>query len=390
MADVDTVLIGAGPASLAVALALCDSLGAESVMAVDPAGTWMADWRRRFRAHRIEHLRSSVFHHPHPDPDRFLDRCSESDMVVRDQYRLPGSGAFDRFIDEAVSEAGISHRVIADCAVDVCQGRTGVRVETASGSPVEARRAVVATNPRSHQESGWYAIRGAETIDLNAADLVYRRILVLGGGLTAARLAVAAVEGGADVTLAARRKISVRPFDILPGWMGPRFLRGFEAEPSWVERRRMVADGREGTMPPWARRSVGESVGRGLRLKNGIAWELEPAGEVVVARFADGSVDCFDEVWQAFGGSPDVASSPLLTRVAQRHPNGVIDGLPVLDEELRWPGTDIHVVGALAALQLGPGAGNLHGHRRAARRVVGVVASCLADPASPSSRHDAA
>jgi hypothetical protein len=390
MADVDTVLIGAGPASLAVALALRDSLGADSVLAVDPAGTWMADWRRRFRAHRIEHLRSSVFHHPHPDPDRFLDRSCETDLVVRDQYRLPQSAAFDRFIDEAVAEAGISDRVIAECVVDVCQGRSGVRVETASGGSVEARRAVVATNPRRHQESACHAIRGAETIDLNTAQLAYRRILVLGGGLTAARLAVAAVDGGADVTMATRRKISVRPFDILPGWMGPRFLSGFEAEPSWVERRRMVADGREGTMPPWARRGVAESADRGLGLKNGVAWELEPAGDIVVARFADGSVVCFDEVWQAFGGSPDVASSPVLTRVAQRHPNLVIDGLPVLDEQLRWPGTEIHVVGALAALQLGPGAGNMHGHRRAARRVVGAVASCLAEPASQTSRHDAA
>ena len=44
----------------------------------------------------------------------------------------------------------------------------------------------------------------------------------------------------------------------------------------------------------------------------------------------------------------------------------VVDGLPALDEELRWGGENFAVLGALAALQLGPDAANLTGARRGA------------------------
>lgn len=371
MVDFDTVLIGAGPASLSTALAL--AADGRSVLAVDPAGSWMAEWRRRFAAHRIDHLRSSIYHHPHPDPDRFVDTVGDDSYAACDGYRLPRSTCFDRFIDVVVEEAGLSGCVIAGRAADIVDHRSFVSVELAGGRVLRAHRVVVGVDARRFPESCIEGTKAADEVVLGEAPLDGRRILVLGGGLTAARLAVGAFDAGAVVTLAARRRLAVRPFDILPGWMGPKFLAGFDAEASWVERRRMVSEGRTATIPAWARRAIADR--RGLDLRNGVDWRLDRIGDVIEARFSDGSVECFEEVWEAFGGQPDVAASPLLARLVARHDNLVLDGLPVLDEALRWPGTSIHLTGALAALQLGPGAGNLHGHRRAARRIVGCASS---------------
>jgi hypothetical protein len=381
MADIDTLLIGAGPASLASALALAEVNGPESVMAIDPSGCWMGEWRRRFAAHRIEHLRSSIYHHPHPDPERFIELAGPDSFLMLDGYRLPRAEHFERFIDSIVQLDGVADRVVAGRVADVIDRGSTVSVELAGGEVVSAHRVIIAVDARSFPEPGIEGARPADSVDLAEERSAGRRILVLGGGLTAARLAVAACDSGAHVALASRRRISVRPFDILPGWMGPRFLAGFDAEPSWAERRRMVAEGRHGTMPGWARRAIAERPL--IELHNGAEWTLARNGNEIEARFSDGSVGCFDEVWEAFGGRPDVGASPLLGRLLRRRPTQVLDGLPVLDEDLRWPNTSIHVSGALAALQLGPGSGNLHGHRRAARRIAAsVTGRAIADDAA--------
>jgi hypothetical protein len=50
-------------------------------------------------------------------------------------------------------------------------------------------------------------------------------------------------------------------------------------------------------------------------------------------------------------------------------------GLPVLDACCRWPATEVHLMGELAALQAGPLAPNLAGARIAAERIVSAMAT---------------
>ena len=47
--------------------------------------------------------------------------------------------------------------------------------------------------------------------------------------------------------------------------------------------------------------------------------------------------------------------------VLSQYPNQIVNGLPVLDEHLRWPGCELFLMGPWAALQVGPVAQNLHG-----------------------------
>ena len=80
-------------------------------------------------------------------------------------------------------------------------------------------------------------------------------------------------------------------------------------------------------------------------------------------RFA--GVECrVERVWSATGSVPDLRAAPALAALAESGAPHV-GGWPVLDAQLRWC-DGLVVIGALAALTLGPAAGNLGGARAAA------------------------
>jgi hypothetical protein len=60
---------------------------------------------------------------------------------------------------------------------------------------------------------------------------------------------------------------------------------------------------------------------------------------------------------------------PLLAEILDAYPLSVVNGLPVLDEYLRWRGCELFVMGGLAGLQVGPVARNLSGARMAGERI---------------------
>jgi hypothetical protein len=51
----------------------------------------------------------------------------------------------------------------------------------------------------------------------------------------------------------------------------------------------------------------------------------------------------------------------------------LVNDWPVLASDLRWPGSAVHVMGGLSALQIGPAARNLFGGREAAQRICRAV-----------------
>jgi cation diffusion facilitator CzcD-associated flavoprotein CzcO len=61
---------------------------------------------------------------------------------------------------------------------------------------------------------------------------------------------------------------------------------------------------------------------------------------------------------------------PLLHDVLAAHPIECVNGLPVIDEHLRWQGCELFIMGGLAALRVGPAARNLSGAKAASDRIV--------------------
>ncbi|MGH2770955.1 MAG: hypothetical protein ACRDJF_10610 [Actinomycetota bacterium] len=78
-------------------------------------------------------------------------------------------------------------------------------------------------------------------------------------------------------------------------------------------------------------------------------------------------------IWLATGTTLSVHTDRLLSGLATVAPAEIIEGLPMLDSACRWPGTQLHVMGGLAGLQLGPFARNLIGARMASERILSHI-----------------
>jgi hypothetical protein len=216
-------------------------------------------------------------------------------------------------------------------------------------------------------------------VDLRGLHLQGERILIVGGGLTSGHLALGAVERGAQVLLMSRCDVYGKLFDADPGWIGPKYLKGFWAEPDLQTRWQMIQSARNGG-------SMTPSVLLQLR-------KLEREGKVIFyeqcgvcqAEWHDEGwqVHCdnsavhecihhqtINRIWVATGSQLDARNHPLLQDVLAAHPLELVNGLPVINEHLRWQGCELFIMGGLAALRVGPAARNLSGARAASDRIV--------------------
>ena len=187
-----------------------------------------------------------------------------------------------------------------------------------------------------------------------------------------------------------RRDCREKLFDADPGWLGPKYLKGFEAEKDWHKRWQMIRDARDGgSFTP-------EVLTKLRRLSRDRAVQFLEYCQVTKAvwtghqwniSYSEGSAEALqlgeiaatarrtaDRIWVATGSTMDAAQHPLLQSIQQSHPTEIVNGLPVLDQHLRWPGLELFISGGLAALQLGPAARNLFGGRLSAERIVPAIA----------------
>lgn len=378
-------IVGAGPAGMACAVAAVHGglVSPDELVVVDPAGEWLACWRAQLRAVDASFLRSPTAYHPAPDPmalHQFV--VSSGGTVARlDSVMVPTVSQFNDFCASVVDRYGLADRVVAGAlSRTTVEGPESV-LELASGARFAADRVVLAHNPRVPRLPGWgrpsERVLHSSGVDLAArAPMPGRVVVVVGGGLTAAMLALGAARRGARVTLLARRPLSLRRFDAAPGWLAPRSLQRFLRLGQPEERVAASLEARRGGSLP---ASVGDEIrhagpSHGVEVREGceiVAVVVEDDG--LSLRLGDGSTQRADELWLATGFAPDLAD-PLVAQVAARTPAGTAGGFPDLDEHLAWPGTSTHLVGALATSRLGPTAGNLHGHRWAAQLVAQAAA----------------
>ena len=86
-----------------------------------------------------------------------------------------------------------------------------------------------------------------------------------------------------------------------------------------------------------------------------------------------GGVFQCDRIWVATGSQLDIQQLPLFSNVLKQCPIEVVDGLPILTENLRWKDRELYLMGGFAGLQVGPTARNLSGARMASERIVSAL-----------------
>jgi len=388
--SVDIAIVGAGPQALTLVTHLLQKKKSmrNRFVVIDPAGDWMHHWNHQFAAFEIPHLRSPAVHHPDPNP--FAERRSDE---LFPPYDLPGTQLFQEFCQDVIRRWELRDRVIPGTVQQLevfdSNGKQRFRLWMADGQWLIAKRVVLAIAGGTPNLPEWVRtlpftylrdrLLHSHQIDLRGLRLVGERVLIVGSGLTSGHLALGAIARGAQAIVMARRQFYEKLFDAEPGWLGPKYLKGFHAEPDWQTRWHMIQSARNGG-------SLTPAIFTKLRR---LEWEgklsfyeqcevqsAEWKGDTwkVTCNQSDDH-DCIahlpiDRIWLATGSTLNVNHWSLLSDIRTSHPLPLVNGLPILDPHLRWAGCNLFIMGGAAALQLGPVARNLFGAKLASKRIV--------------------
>jgi len=391
----DIAVIGAGPQALTLVTHVLQKKAKlrDRIQVFDPSGSWMTQWQQQFAAQEITELRSPAAHHPDPNAHALRTFAEGRDRELYPPYDRPGTRLFREFCDAVVQRWQLQSYVFpaAVTRLEPLQRRPSqFRLTLSTGDTVLARRVVLATGGGQPYLPSWTeqigsthtpeSLSHASQVQLPVLNsLVGETVLVVGSGLSSGHLAVGAVKRGANVVMMARRTFREKLFDADPGWLGPKYLKGFHSELDMQTRWQMVQQARNGgSLTP-------VMMTRLRRLQHQGHITFYEHCQVADARWqGDAWKVCCDNhsahdciarqpihrVWLATGTTLDIRSHPLLADVWERHPIETIHGLPLLDEHLRWLGCELFLMGPWAALRVGPVARNLFGGKLACERIV--------------------
>ena len=369
MTDYDWLIIGGGPHGRFAAASIAAAVPAARLAIIDPKPA-LAAWRVRAGACGMHYLRSSNAHHLGARADslrRFakahgFDRADELGY-----YRRPSRALFEAHAEKAL--AGLTR--IDDRADRIERYADGWRVHTTSRDYYNTARLVLALGPSAPYRPHWAA--GCEhvyDVDFDMSTSEATRIVVIGGGITGAQLALRLHERGHAVCWVTRSQPRRADFDSDPCYAGPRCLTPF-AETPIEERTALLAKARQpGTLPPdvFARMTAALAAGD-IAWRRGHVVSKDDDGLV----FDDGRRLDADRVILATGfenhARPDSLLGATIDALNLRCDR---DGHVFINDDLEAaPG--LHLLGRPASLQLGPMAGNIKGARLAAIRLTGVA-----------------
>ncbi|MEO1377452.1 MAG: FAD/NAD(P)-binding protein [Cyanobacteria bacterium J06635_10] len=389
---IDLAIIGAGPHALTLVTYLLQKRQKirSKIAVFDPSGKWMSQWERQFAALEIPHLRSPTVHHPDPNPFALRKFAESRSNEFFPPYDLPGTRLFNDFCQDVIRRWDLENVVTSEkiTRIQPLNNPFGSRFRLwlGSGKSISARRVVLATGSSQLQIPDWISqvkqnypedkLCHSHSINLRKLYLAGEKLLIIGGGLTSGHLAVGAMSRGAEVQISMRRQLQEKIFDADAGWLGPKYLKGFFAESNFEKRFEMIQQARNGgSMTPAMVTQLRRQVHNGkLRIQeNTQVAEAKWTDNQWLVKFTDGEQKQFHRIWLSTGTRFDVNSEPLLKEVLQAYPIPVINGLPVLDDNLRWGGCLLFIMGGLAALQIGPTARNLSGARMASDKMLKAI-----------------
>ncbi len=392
---IDLAIAGAGPHALTLVTHLLQKKRQMQgrFLVFDPSGDWLQRWQHQFVAAEIPHLRSPAVHHPDPNPHALRTFAEHRPQELFPPYDLPGTTLFQEFCQDVIRRWQLQNLVYPAQVMEIepinDQGRQRFRLWLGTGESILARRVVLAIAGGKPQIPAWvdqistpypaHALVHSEKIDLRTLNLAGEKILIIGSGLTSGHLAIGAAKRGAKVIMMARRRFYEKLFDAEPGWLGPKYLKGFHAEPDWVKRWQLIQTARNGgSLTP-------EVLTRLRRLEREDKLIFYENCEVDQAQWQSNhwQISCnypqvhdclthlgINRIWLGTGSHIDVGQWPLLAGIQATYPAPMVNGLPVLDSSLRWPGCNLYIMGGAAALQVGPVARNLAGARMAGDRLI--------------------
>jgi cation diffusion facilitator CzcD-associated flavoprotein CzcO len=385
------VIVGAGPAGLAVASALWHR-GVRDVVLLDSAERPCGRFFDRIDLLEQRVLRSPYEHHPGVEGYRdceLLDfarlHWARLTTVERREIRMAQSGhrsvvpvdVFEAYCRHIVGSHHVDERTWRATVHELVPSAAGVTVR-ADGFQVRAEFVVLCTGeerraaPREWWEGRTPPARVGywdEPVPPGTGPLV-----VVGAGLTAAHLVSNGLSAGRPVHWVMRESEErYQCADVNSSFFRPEGRARFDGV-GWEDRRMLMGRFRRASVMfefrPILQRA--EYEGR-LTVHRGQAVEaVRGTGATAEVRLADGRLVEGDHVVLALGTVPSAGD-----RLMPEELLGMRDGWPELDDRtLAYRGVPrVFAVGATAGMVLGPAARNIDGHRVATARVAATVAA---------------
>ncbi|GAB5520886.1 MAG: FAD/NAD(P)-binding protein [Rhodothermales bacterium] len=383
----DWLVVGGGIHGTHVSHVLTQQLGVprHRLRVVDPHPSPLYLWLKRTAAVGMRFLRSSLVHHLDVHPFSLKHFASSAPVAPRARFAYPYkrpalslSNAHCQRVVEAFALGSLRMNATVERLRLKADG--SYLAETDAGV-LAARRVVLAVGSGALHVPAWAKPSEVTPHVTHAFDPSFHpeqialneRVVVVGGGISAAQVAMAcSAKTATPVVLIQRHEPRIHQLDSDPGWMGPRHLRRFHQTACYQKRRAMIDTARyRGSMPPQVYRALRRTLRSGCveveqdtitsarRMPNGALLLLGASGQTRTA----------DRVVLATGFSAGAPGGSWLTHLADDLGLPCAPcGFPVVSPDLAWR-AGLHVTGALAELEVGPVARNIVGARLAADRL---------------------
>ncbi|MFP8951369.1 FAD/NAD(P)-binding protein [Natrialbaceae archaeon A-arb3/5] len=372
----------------------------ESVALVDPNERLLASFRRKARACDMDALRSTFVHHVGTEPfglESFAEaRDREDELISRPSYpRCPSLSLFldyAEYVIDGTDLASLHRRAAVESISRPDDGGEGFVLECrdpdGSTTSIRTRACVLAIGHGGrYRTPAWAADLDAVTHvwdDAFDPDAAATETIVVGGGITAAQLAICLADRE-SVTLLSRHELETATVEADPRWINWNHIeRHLHRHPPGSRARSDVLRQarNDATIPPALfERLQTAAVDDDLTIRRGEGRSARTVDGRSRLLLEDGGCLSADRIVLATGFEP-VFEHPFVEQLsATLELERGHRGMPVLDDEtLAWQHstgdtTSIYVSGALAAGTVGPLAGNIAGARRSADRITQALAA---------------
>ena len=350
----DWLIIGGGIHGVHIAARLLGESGVapERLRIVDPGDRLLAHWRSCTATTGMTHLRSSGVHHLDLDPFSLLrfagkrkKRKRRKTGLFASPYDRPALPLFNAHCDRVVETFGLANLHIQDRATKCSIDRDGVGVLLASGREIAAQHLVLTLGASEQPEWPDWAPRSHARVHhvfepgFDGWPSSSETVVVIGGGISAAQVALRLVEEEHRVHLVSRHALRQHQFDSDPGWLGPKCMERFHRERDFDRRRILIAEARhKGSVPPDVRRALRRSIAGGQLLwHEGEVEEFDARRDVLALRLATHSGLEAERVLLATGfASTRPGGSMVDALITSASLPCARCGYPIVDSALRW------------------------------------------------------
>ena len=403
--NVPIAIIGGGIHGCAIAARILRDAptAAKHLVILDRNPQPLMAWRRKTERQGMAFLRSSVVHHIGGDSLGLVDyaRAQNRTAELAPPYSQPSA---DLFLDFCLHEVetqqigGLYRQFdVAELRWDKGSGRFPFRIISQNDEGFRAACVIlsIGSDDCTHvpPDLNLFKRRFPESIlhssEFNLCEMIQRvapsKIVIAGGGLTAATLAKNLTDLGVEVAMLARRALKIQQFDFEPLWLGPKALRKFGNESDWEQRWKMVQGARgEGSVTPEIAEALTKSSADGkFHLQTGAKIRHIDGDSRLKVITTESTINDVDAVILATGYKFNLHRYRFLSNLIERHKIPTLCGLPQLDNELQLtPVENLFGSGVIAQLQIGPAAGNIAGAALAYERIREKALAAIPKPYS--------